>query len=146
MDCYHYGVLLRHRETFAVCLWTGPRMACDWLLGACLTGIPAAPCPLRKHGHFATFHYVTSILQYFLLRVKVKIKHHFMKVYGKLEVWLHTFLTTALHGSEWLASHSGLFIPIKQWMCRPHIRSCVCGEEIPAPAGNRTRSLNPQPS
>jgi hypothetical protein len=36
---------------------------------------------------------------------------HIMKVYGEMEVYLHTFLTLALDGGEWSASHPCHFNP-----------------------------------
>jgi len=32
-----------------------------------------------------------------------------MKTYGGIEVEIHTFLTSALHGDKWSASRSGRF-------------------------------------
>jgi hypothetical protein len=43
------------------------------------------------------------------------IKHHAMKVYGGLEVCFLTFLTSALDGSEWSASHPGHFTNDIHW-------------------------------
>jgi hypothetical protein len=41
-------------------------------------------------------------------RIKVKslclTKHHNMKMYWGMEVWLHAFLTLALDGDEWSAA------------------------------------------
>jgi hypothetical protein len=49
------------------------------------------------------------------MKVKVKslclAKHHTMKTYWGVEVWMHAFLTLALDGGEWLASRSGRFTP-----------------------------------
>jgi len=44
-----------------------------------------------------------------------------MKMYWEVEVQLHTFLTSALDGSEWSASHpshftSGVRAPSAHWM------------------------------
>lgn len=44
-------------------------------------------------------------------------KHHVMKTYGGIEVWLHTFLSWALHVSEWPASSSGRFTPSERESC-----------------------------
>jgi hypothetical protein len=38
------------------------------------------------------------------------IKHHTMKTYRGVEVQIHIFLTLALDGGEWSASHFGHFI------------------------------------
>jgi hypothetical protein len=38
-------------------------------------------------------------------------EHHAMKGYWGVEVPLHTFLTSALDGGEWSASHPGRFAP-----------------------------------
>jgi hypothetical protein len=50
------------------------------------------------------------------VKVKVKlslylIKHHAMKTYWGVEVYLHVFSTSALDGGEWSASHPGHFTP-----------------------------------
>jgi hypothetical protein len=34
-----------------------------------------------------------------------------MKAYGEVDVWIHIFLSSALVGGEWSASHPGRFIP-----------------------------------
>jgi hypothetical protein len=38
-------------------------------------------------------------------------KYHAMKTIGGVEVQLHAFLTSALDGGEWSASHPGCFTP-----------------------------------
>jgi hypothetical protein len=38
-------------------------------------------------------------------------EHHAMEAYWRVDVWLHTFLTLALDGGEWSASHPGCFTP-----------------------------------
>jgi hypothetical protein len=37
------------------------------------------------------------------------IKYHGIKTYGGVDVWLHSFLTSALDGGEWSASLPGRF-------------------------------------
>jgi hypothetical protein len=37
-----------------------------------------------------------------------------MKAYGGVDVYIHIFLTSALAGGEWSASHPGRFIPGKR--------------------------------
>jgi hypothetical protein len=39
------------------------------------------------------------------------LKQYAMKTHGKMEVKFHTFLTLALEGGEWSASHSSHFTP-----------------------------------
>jgi len=41
-------------------------------------------------------------------------KHHAVKAYGGMEVWLHVFLTSALDGDEWSASRPSRFTPGKE--------------------------------
>jgi hypothetical protein len=36
-----------------------------------------------------------------------------MKIYGRMEVWPHSFLTWALEGGDWSASSPGRFFPGK---------------------------------
>jgi hypothetical protein len=40
-------------------------------------------------------------------------KHHAMKVYWRVEVYIHAFFDSALDGGEWSASFSGRFTPRK---------------------------------
>jgi hypothetical protein len=54
---------------------------------------------------------------------------------GGVEVWLHTFLTSALDGGLWSTSHPGRFTPEERARCplnmgldRPHSQSGRCGE------------------
>jgi hypothetical protein len=42
--------------------------------------------------------------------VKV-VKHHAMKAYGGVDIYIHVFLTSALVGGEWSASRPGRFTP-----------------------------------
>ena len=46
------------------------------------------------------------------LRVKFSLVHT-LKAYEGTEVWLHSFLTSALYGGEWLTSRPGRFTPGK---------------------------------
>jgi hypothetical protein len=39
------------------------------------------------------------------------MKHYVMKAYGAVDVWIHTFLTSAPVGGEWSASRPGRFTP-----------------------------------
>jgi hypothetical protein len=38
-------------------------------------------------------------------------KYHAIRTYGEVETQLHTFVTSALEGGEWSASHTGYFTP-----------------------------------
>jgi hypothetical protein len=80
-----------------------------------------------------------------------------MKTYWGVKVYLHAFLTSALDGSEWLASLTGRFtpreeppVPIGQeagWASE--VFWTRWWEKLPAPAGNQTlepRSSGPYPS
>jgi hypothetical protein len=56
---------------------------------------------------------ITSLL---LNAMKCKVpcastQHHTMKAYWVVQVQLHVFLTSALDGGEWSASHPGCFTP-----------------------------------
>jgi hypothetical protein len=39
------------------------------------------------------------------------IQHHAIKTYGRVKLYLYAFLTVALDGGEWSASHLGRFTP-----------------------------------
>jgi len=43
-------------------------------------------------------------------KLSLFFKHHAMELYGKVEIKLHTFLTLAVVGDEWTASHFDHFI------------------------------------
>jgi hypothetical protein len=46
------------------------------------------------------------------MTAKVKVKYlHIMLACGRKEEQLHTFLTSALGGDEWLATYPGCFTP-----------------------------------
>jgi hypothetical protein len=61
-----------------------------------------------EDSHFSCFFvkcYLWSQLSLYLT------KHHAMKTYWGVEVYLHAFLTSALDGGEWSASRPGHFTP-----------------------------------
>jgi hypothetical protein len=39
-----------------------------------------------------------------------------MKTYGRVDVYIHVFLTSALVGGEWSASRPGRFTPGTHWL------------------------------
>ena len=52
------------------------------------------------------------MMKYVILLYKVKLplcvnKHHTMKMYGEMDIYLYIFLTKALHGGDWSASCHG---------------------------------------
>jgi hypothetical protein len=61
-----------------------------------------------------------------LLKVKMQLsmfltKHHAVKTYWGVEIYLHTFLTPKVCGGEWSASYIGRFTPrerapVKHWL------------------------------
>jgi hypothetical protein len=65
--------------------------------------------------------------------------HYAMKAYGGVDVWIHVFLTSALVGGEWSASHPGRFIPGERAPGTHWIGGWVLD-----PTG--TRTLTPRPS
>jgi hypothetical protein len=76
-----------------------------------------------------------------------------MKTYGGVEIQLHMFLTLALDGGEWSASHPGRFIPREGapgtqwtggWVGTGDGLGAVVKRKIPNPAGNQT--LQPRSS
>jgi hypothetical protein len=96
-------------------------------------------------------------LLYFPLKVKSLhlTKHHAMKTYWEVEVYLHAVLTSALGGGEWSASRPGRFTPRERVPGTQCIGGCVgpragldtvSKRKFPAPARNRTpiiRSCSP---
>jgi hypothetical protein len=65
-----------------------------------------------------------------------------MKTYWGVEVYLHTFLTSALDGGEWSASHPGRFTPrerapcahwIGGWVGSRTVLDAVAKRKIPSP-------------
>jgi hypothetical protein len=73
-------------------------------------------------------------------------KHHVVKTYGGVEVWLHV-LTSALDGGEWLASRPGSFTPVTHWIggsVGPRaVLNAVAKGKILVPPGNRTPIVQP---
>jgi hypothetical protein len=92
------------------------------------------------------------------IRSEVKLflrltKHHAMKTYGRMKVYLHTFLTLALHGGE-SASRLGRFTPgervpgthwIGGWVGpRSDIDAMAKRKKsLTAPSGNRAPVVQP---
>jgi hypothetical protein len=97
------------------------------------------------------------------VHVKAKLslcltKHHAMKTYGRVEVWLHTFLASALDGDEWSASRPSRVtpggkspppsIPLNRRLC---VDTRVCLDAVakrkekpfPTHAQNRTPIVHP---
>jgi hypothetical protein len=66
------------------------------------------------------------------------IKHRAKKMYGGMEVYLHTFLNLELDGGEWSASRPGTHC-IRGWVDPRADLKTVTKGKIPAPAGNRTQ-------
>jgi hypothetical protein len=80
-------------------------------------------------------------------KVKLKLslcltKHHAMKMYWGVEVWLHAFLISALDGGEWSASRLGRFTPrerapgthwIGGWVGPRAVLEAVVKKKIPSP-------------
>jgi hypothetical protein len=80
-------------------------------------------------------------------KVKVKLslcltKHHVMKTYWGVEVYLHAFLISALDGGEWSTSRPGRFTPrerasathpIGGWLGPRAILDAVVKRKIPSP-------------
>jgi hypothetical protein len=48
-----------------------------------------------------------------------------MKSYGRVDVWIHIFLTSALVGGEWSASRPGRFTPGERALGTHWIGGCV---------------------
>jgi hypothetical protein len=73
--------------------------------------------PESKDDHSLPFNAEVKV------KVKVKVKslyffllteHHTMKAYWEVEVYLHAFVTSALHGGEWSASRPDRFTPMER--------------------------------
>jgi hypothetical protein len=91
-----------------------------------------------------------------MLKVKVKLslcltKHHAMKTYWGVEVYLHEFLAPALDGGEWSASLPGLLTPrerapgshwIGGWVGPRAVLDAVVKRKIPSPR-RESNSRNP---
>jgi hypothetical protein len=101
-------------------------------------------------------HSASLISSIFVCYVKVKAKmslcltkHHAMKTHWGVEVYLHAFLTSALHGGEWSASRAGRFTPrekapgthwIGGWVGPRAVLDAVMKRKIPNPR----RKSNPR--
>jgi hypothetical protein len=80
-------------------------------------------------------------------------KHHAMKTYEEMEVYLHAFLTSALDGCEWSASRPGRFTPGKELPIPIRWEAGWTPEDVwtrwqrekknPFTAGNRTPVVQP---
>jgi len=70
-----------------------------------------------------------------------------MQVCGGAEVWLHTFLTSTLHGGHWSASYPGHFSPsshfIGDWVDPTAGVDAMVKNKSPLPAINQTLVLQP---
>jgi hypothetical protein len=51
------------------------------------------------------------------------MKHYDMKAYGGVDVWIHSFLTSALLGGKWSAPRTGRFTTRE----RAHSTHCIGG-------------------
>jgi hypothetical protein len=69
-------------------------------------------------------------------------EHHAMEAYWGMEVWFHTFLTSALDGGEWSVSRAGHFNPrerapdshwIGGWVGPRAVLDAVAKRKIPSP-------------
>jgi hypothetical protein len=56
-------------------------------------------------------------------------EHHATKVFCGMEVYLHSFLTSALDGGEWLTSRPGRFTPTERTLAPEPIWTGGGGEE-----------------
>jgi len=57
-----------------------------------------------------------------------------MKPHGRMEVYLHSFLTSTLDGREWSASRSGCFVPEESAECDPEsVWTVSRGEKMSCP-------------
>jgi hypothetical protein len=73
-------------------------------------------------------------------------KHHAIKAYWRVEIWLHMFLNSVLHGDEWSTSRTGRFTfreraPGTRWT-RGYVDS-KAKKKISATDGNRTSFVQP---
>jgi hypothetical protein len=100
------------------------------LSSCCLTMHSAATDSVIQQLPLLELNHLLSLIIYFYYVIKADIvnfsknnnitlslslnKHYAMKVYGRLDVQIHIFLTSALPGGKWSASRPGHFTPRKR--------------------------------
>jgi hypothetical protein len=67
-----------------------------------------------------------------------------MKAYWKMEVWLQTFLISALDGIEWSALRPGRFIPLRKNRWYPLDRKLI-GPQSQSGCGGEEKNSQPLP-
>ena len=79
---------------------------------------------------------------------KPELPIHAMKPHGRVELYLHSFLSSTLDGGEWSASRSGCFVPEVSAQWDPEsVWTVLRGEKCPVRTDSRTtvaRLCSPQ--